>query len=144
MRAPSMPPQMRHASLGRRVILAGLAIGAIWRGIAYLLPPESAGAPSIRAGAVEAWAGVAPWLAGVLWVSIGIVGLASLVLNRWLTATALIGTALLVWGAGYAAGWLTPWVDGSPRDWISTGTYVSFATVALGSLLIHEPAIKES
>ncbi len=142
MRAPSMPPQMHHPSLGRRIILAALSIGSIWRGIAYLIPADSTSAPSTSSGAIEAWAGVAPWLAGALWVTIGIVGIVSLVLDRWLTATTVIGAALLVWGLGYAAGWLTPWVVGSPRDWISTGTYMSFATVALGSLLIREPVIK--
>lgn len=126
------------ATVERRVILAILAIGSCWRGVAYLLPVHLDAAPSVNGGAVEAWTGAWPWLAGLTWLTLGLVGIASVALARWVVATALIGSALTIWGIGYAVAWLTPLVEGSPTDWISTGTYLTFGGVTLATMKLKE------
>lgn len=126
------------ATVERRVILAILAIGSCWRGVAYLLPQHLPAAPSSSGGAVEAWAGAWPWLAGITWLALGLFGIGSVALSRWVTATALIGSALTIWGLGYAVAWLTPLVEGSPTDWVSTGTYLSFGGVVLATMKVKE------
>ncbi|WP_279063633.1 hypothetical protein [Dermabacter hominis] len=127
-----------NATVERRVILAILAIGSCWRGVAFLLPVHLDAAPSVNGGAVEAWTGAWPWLAGLTWLTLGLVGIASVALARWVVATALIGSALVIWGVGYALAWLTPLVEGSPTDWISTGTYLTFGGVALATMRLKE------
>lgn len=126
------------ATVERRVILAILAIGSCWRGVAYLLPVHLDAAPSVNGGAVEAWTGAWPWLAGLTWLTLGLVGITSVALARWVVATALIGSALTIWGIGYAVAWLTPLVQGSPTDWISTGTYLTFGGVTLATMRLKE------
>ena len=127
-----------NATVTRRVILAILSIGSCWRGVAYLLPMHLDAAPSPTGGAVEAWTGAWPWLAGLPWLPLGLVGIASVALARWVVGTALIGSALIIWGLGYAVAWLTPLVDGSPTDWISTGTYLTFGGVVLATMRLRE------
>lgn len=127
-----------NATVTRRVILAILSIGSCWRGVAYLLPTHLDAAPSATGGAVEAWAGAWPWLAGITWLALGLVGIASVALARWVTATALIGSALIIWGIGYGLAWLTPLVQGNPTDWISTGTYLTFGGVVLATMKLKE------
>lgn len=126
------------ATFTRRAILAILSIGSCWRGVAYMLPAHLDAAPSVNGGAVEAWTGAWPWLAGLTWLTLGLVGIASVALARWVVGTALIGSALIIWGLGYAVAWLTPLVDGSPTDWISTGTYLTFGGVVLATMRLRE------
>lgn len=126
------------ATVERRVILAVLAVGSCWRGVAYLLPQHLPSAPSPNGGAVEAWTGAWPWLAGITWLILGLIGVWSVALSRWVVATALIGSALTIWGVGYAIAWLTPIVEGSPTDWVSTGTYLSFGGAVLASMRVRE------
>jgi len=95
-------------------------------------------APSPNGGAVEAWTGAWPWLAGITWLILGLIGVWSVALSRWVVATALIGSALTIWGVGYAIAWLTPIVEGSPTDWVSTGTYLSFGGAVLASMRVRE------
>lgn len=127
-----------NATFTRRAILAILSIGSCWRGVAYMLPAHLDSAPSVNGGAVEAWTGAWPWLAGLTWLTLGLVGIASVALARWVVGTALIGSALIIWGLGYAVAWLTPLVDGSPTDWISTGTYLTFGGVVLATMRLRE------
>ena len=127
-----------NATVTRRVILAILAVGSCWRGVAYMLPVHLDAAPSANGGAVEAWTGAWPWLAGITWLALGLFGIGSVALSRWVTATALIGSALTIWGIGYAVAWLTPLVEGSPTDWISTGTYLTFGGVTLATMKLKE------
>lgn len=127
-----------NATVTRRVILAILSIGSCWRGVAYMLPAHLDAAPSVNGGAVEAWTGAWPWLAGLTWLTLGLVGITSVTLARWVVATALISSALIIWGVGYAIAWLTPLVEGSPTDWISTGTYLTFGGVTLATMKLKE------
>ena len=130
--------RLGNATFTRRAILAILSIGSCWRGVAYMLPVHLDAAPSVNGGAVEAWTGAWPWLAGITWLVLGLVGIASVALARWVIGTALIGSALVIWGFGYAVAWLTPLVQGSPTDWISTGTYLTFGGVVLATMRLKE------
>lgn len=132
-----------RASPARRLLVAALGVGSVWRGIAYTIPPGPH-TPSQQGGAVEVLTlGHPTWTLGVLWISVGILAIGSAIAGRWVIATAAIGAAWLTWGLAYTVAWATPaW--GQPTDWISTGTYLPTAVAILALLLIREtPTVEE-
>lgn len=121
-----------------------LAIGSIWRGIAYLMPEGSPYAPSVHGGVVEVLAlGGPPWVLGVGWLIAGGIALVSLARKRWIVGTTVVGAAWLTWGLAYLIAWILPGY-GQPTDWISAGTYLPTAGIILGALLIREPVVLEN
>ena len=127
-----------HASPARRGIVAWLAAGSLWRGIAYCLPPESPHAPAVEGGVVEVLALHGPlWILGAGWLIAGIIAAVSAIIGRWVIATTVVGAAWLSWGLAYAVAWAIPgWGQG--QDWISAGTYLTTAGVILTALLVRE------
>ena len=123
----------------RRAIVAAAAVGAIWRGAAYLLPTDLPSAPSTSNGVVAVFGAATPDAMGVVWCLAGLYGLWAALAGRWRWPIAIIGWLWIGWGLAYGWGWISG--HGSPKDWISFGTYFwGGLVIALGAF-VHEPVV---
>ena len=134
MRDAGQLTEHRHSTL-RKVVLAGAAVEAGMRGLAYV-PFDDGESARGALSYVEAWWPLWAW--AWVWFAVSAVIALSIVIPRIAIPSMSIFVGIhLLWGSSYIASWM---FSDSPRSWVSGSSIMVIALFgAVLTMLIEKP-----